>query len=281
MPSLIRILLIILVFLPCTGCGYEKNENKTQYNYTSSPGDSIQSRFDTPLGFKRITAERNSFAEYLGYLKLKPEGTIAKNYDGSIKEPQDVYEAVLDMDVGNKNLQQCADAIMRLKAEYLYQQQRYNEIAFNFTNGFRAFYSKWRSGNRIKVAGNKTSWYSKYESSETYDEFREYLDIVFTYAGTLSFSKELVAADINNIQTGDIFIRGGNPGHAVIVVDIAVNENTGERLFMLAQSYMPAQDIQILKNPNNKSMSPWYTNKIEGELVTPEWTFKKSELKRF
>jgi len=35
---------------------------------------------------------------------------------------------VLDVRVGNKNLQQCADAIMRLRAEYLFQQQWYNAI---------------------------------------------------------------------------------------------------------------------------------------------------------
>jgi hypothetical protein len=104
---------------------------------------------------------------------------------------------------------------------------------------------------------------------------------VFTYAGTLSLSKELAHADITNLQIGDILIRGGSPGHAIIVVDLAINENTGEKIFILAQSYVPAQDIQILKNPGNGKISPWYSKKIEGDLITPEWIFKKSELKRF
>jgi hypothetical protein len=281
MRSSIVILLLILIILPCLGCSKDMNGNKTTDKFTTLHGDSIKSRFETPEGFRRITADRNSFGEYLRNLKLKPEGTIVKNYDGSIKQPMDVYEAVLDIDVGDKDLQQCADAIMRLRAEHLFQQQRYDDIAFNFTNGFRAEYSKWRGGYRIIVKDKNVSWYKKFESSDTYDSFRGYLDIVFTYAGTLSLSKELAPAEITDIQIGNIFIRGGSPGHAVIVVDVAVNEITQEKLFILAQSYMPAQDIQILKNPMNKSLSPWYSDKFDGDLITPEWIFKKSELKRF
>ncbi|MCI0473387.1 MAG: DUF4846 domain-containing protein [Ignavibacteria bacterium] len=276
----LRIIFLLLVIIPNYTCGYEKEKYNSVINITNA-GDSIRSRFDVPEGFTRIPTEKNSFKEYLQSFKLKPKGTTAKNYDGSIKEPQDVYEAVMDIDVGNRDLQQCADAIMRLRAEYLFGQQKYGEISFNFTNGFRAEYSKWKNGYRIKVNGNKAAWIKKYDFSESYQDFREYLDIVFTYAGTLSLSKELAHADISDLQIGDIFIRGGSPGHAVIVVDMAVNENTGEKLFMLAQSYMPAQDIQILKNPGDNKISPWYSNKIEGDLITPEWIFKKSELKRF
>jgi hypothetical protein len=279
MQILLRFILSVLIITPELACGNSRKTD-TQVREFIGKGDSIRTRFVTPPDFTRIKSEKNSFGEYLQTLKLKPEGTAAKNFDGSIKEPRNVYEAVLDIDAGSKDLQQCADAIMRLRAEYLYAQQKYEEIAFNFTNGFRAEYSKWRNGYRIIVKKNEVTWIKKFDSSESYEEFRSYLDIVFAYAGTLSLSKELSPVEIQEIQIGDIFIRGGSPGHAVIVVDMAVN-NTGEKLFILAQSYMPAQDIQILKNQNEKNLSPWYSDKFDGDLVTPEWTFKKSELKRF
>ena len=82
------------------------------------------------------------------------------------------------------------------------------------------------------------------------------------------------------MEIGDVFIRGGSPGHAVIVVDLAADAQ-GRQVFLLAQSYMPAQEIQILKNPNDQALSPWYSTDFGEELVTPEWTFGKGERKRF
>ena len=83
------------------------------------------------------------------------------------------------------------------------------------------------------------------------------------------------------MKIGDVFIQKGNPyGHAVIVVNMAMEKQTGRKLFMLAQSYMPAQDIQILINPGQSEISPWYTLK-KGSVVTPEWTFHTSDLRRF
>jgi len=83
------------------------------------------------------------------------------------------------------------------------------------------------------------------------------------------------------MKPGDILIRGGAPGHAVIVVDMA-EDKKGNKLFMLAQSYMPAQEIHVLKNNNNRSLSPWYSMaEIERVILTPEWSFSVTELKRF
>ena len=53
---------------------------------------------------------------------------------------------------------------------------------------------------------------------------------------------------------------------------------------MLAQSYMPAQQTQVLVNKANKEISPWYRLddvKKAGKMITPQWTFELDELKRF
>lgn len=278
--------LIVIILLPAFSCGKADKKNIGTYKATfnkksDSASSTISTRFIVPDGYKRITPEKKSFAEYLQNLKLKPEGTIVKTYDGRVKEPRDVYVAVVDIDVGDKDLQQCADAVMRLRAEYLYSQNRFDEIHFNFTNGFKAEYSKWREGYRISIKGNATSYIKKFGESTSYEDFREYLNLVFTYAGTLSLSKELKSVELEEIKIGDIFIKGGSPGHAVIVVDMAKNEKTGEKIFLLAQSYMPAQDIQILKNPMNTELSPWYSTNFGETLNTPEWDFKIDQLKSF
>ncbi|WP_162425689.1 DUF4846 domain-containing protein [Pontibacter pudoricolor] len=244
-------------------------------------GKTIAERYPAPSGFTRVKPQSNSFEAYLQNFKLKTHGAVAHYYDGKVKPNDGVYDAVMDIDVGNYDLQQCADAVMRLRAEYLYNQKRYNDIHFNLTNGFTANYSKWQQGYRMNVKGNEVNWVKKAAPATNYSSFRDYLKIVFTYAGTLSLEKEMRAVTIDKIQIGDVFIKGGSPGHAVIVVDMVVNSQTGERLFLLAQSYMPAQEIQILQNPMNPDLSPWYSTNFNGPLLTPEWTFQKHHLKRF
>ncbi|NLD46054.1 MAG: DUF4846 domain-containing protein, partial [Clostridiaceae bacterium] len=171
--------------------------------------------------------------------------------------------------------------VMRLRAEYLYGKGLYDKIHFNFTNGFNADYSTWMKGNRIKVEGNKSYWVKRAEPSNDYKSFRQYMDMVFSYAGTLSLSKELLKVEVNQMQIGDVFMKGDLPGHCVIVVDMAKNSNTGEAVFMIAQSYMPAQDIHVLKNEADGLISPWYSIDFGETLYTPQWTFTRDQLMRF
>lgn len=243
-------------------------------------GSTIKTRFNTPEGYSRQNTKASSFAHYLQNFPLKPHDAKVHLYNGNLKYRQDVHVAVLDIDVGKRDLQQCADATMRLRAEFLYQQKQYDKISFNFTNGFRASYSKWRQGYRIRVKGNKVDWIKTTSPSVSYESFRKYLVMVFSYAGTLSLEKELPSIGLEELKIGAIFIQGGSPGHAIIVVDIA-SDKQGDTLFLLAQSFMPAQEIHILKNPNNQHISPWYSSKKLQTLITPEWTFSKKDIKIF
>lgn len=243
----------------------------------------IESRIAPPHGYVREKSDSHSFTTYLRHLPLLAPGSKVKLYNGQEKRNQAAAYAVVDMEIGKRDLQQCADAVMRLRAEYLWAQQRYEDIRFNFTNGFPAEYKKWAEGNRIKVSGNKAMWQAAAGKDYSYKTFRKYLDIVFMYAGTASLSKELLKIPYSMLQAGDVFIQGGSPGHAVIVVDVARHPQTGKKVFLLAQSYMPAQQIHVLVNPANHRLSPWYelTESEEGKLYTPEWVFRKGDLKRF
>jgi hypothetical protein len=95
--------------------------------------------------------------------------------------------------------------------------------------------------------------------------------------GTASLSKQLRKKSIKDIEAGDVLIRGGFPGHAVIVMDAAANDK-GDKIFILAQSYMPAQDIHVLVNVD-ESNSPWYHLPAGKQIVTPEYIFGVDELK--
>lgn len=62
-----------------------------------------------------------------------------------------------------------------------------------------------------------------------------------------------------------------------------IHPNAGKKVFLLAQSYMPAQQIHIFVNPTSRNLSPRYelTETDTGKLYTPEWIFEKKDLKRF
>ncbi|MGB9839072.1 DUF4846 domain-containing protein [Thermovenabulum sp.] len=286
------ILIIMLTVLLLTACekmiNEEKNfiknqeipfERKTN-NLINEEGKTIKERIEVPEGFERIKLPEDSFGEYLRNLPLKPHGSKVRYYNGFVKL-RDVHAAVIDMDVGQRDLMQCADSVIRLRAEYLYKRGYYDKIHFNFTNGFRADYKKWREGYRIRVEGNNTSWVKQAGYNGDYATFRKYLDMVFAYAGTLSLSKEMKRVSLEDLSIGDVFLEGGSPGHCVIVVDMAVNRNTGEKIFLLAQGYMPAQEIHVLKNPGNNDGNPWYSINFKEKLITPDYVFTKDQLYRF
>ena len=211
-----------------------------------------------PPGFERLPAADASFAAWLRNRPLKKSNTVYL-YNGMPKRNQDAQFAVLDISVGNEDLQQCADAVMRLRAEYLYGQGRWNEIAFTDNN-------------------SKTY---RYQNGNDRAAFNAYLRKVFSYCGTASLVRQLKPVPkLENIVPGDVLIKGGYPGHAVIVMDVAIN-NKGEKIYLLAQSYMPAQDVHILKNPAGAGLSPWYKAVENQPVNTPEWVFTPGQLRRW
>lgn len=244
-------------------------------------GMTIQTRFPAPAGYARTEVPADSFAAYLRRLPLKPHGAVVKLFDDRVKPNSGVYVAVVDLPIGRRDLHQCADAVIRLRAEYLFAQERFDDIHFRFTSGFLAEYGRWRSGERITVSGNDARWEQTARSGDSSRDFWRYLETVFAYAGTASLARELKIVSREDLDIGDVFIQPGHPGHAVIVVDMAVSIEDGRKVFLLAQSYMPAQEIQVLANPDDADLSPWYAADFGAMLRTPEWTFKALDLKRF
>lgn len=249
-------------------------------NLIISDGMTLAERIKEPNGYKRIEASEDSFISYLRNFKLKPDKSKVLLYDGSEKSNQDAHIAIFDIDVGDEDLQQCADSIIRVYSEYFWSIGQYDKIKFHLTNGFLMEYTKWRDGNRLVVDNDNVSWNLTNEYDNSYDNFKSYLRQIFIYSGTLSLDSECKAISIDEINVGDMFIKGGSPGHCVMIVDIAQNSK-GKKCFLLAQGYMPAQEFHILKNIKHKN-NPWY---YEEEIVypfkTPEYTFQDGELKHW
>lgn len=282
----IRFLILASVFM-ISGCAANidtgadmKNspKPKKEYVFINSDGETIETRINAPQEYKRVSAEENSLAEFLRAYPLKEDKSPVLLYDGSEKGNQNAHAAVLKLPIEPENLQQCADSVIRIYAEYFYKNGEYDRIAFHFTNGFLAEYSKWRQGYRIRVSGNDVSYVKTNPEDSSYECFKAYLKTVFAYAGTLSLESESEPADMSDLRVGDVFIKGGSPGHVVMVLDICENER-GEKTFLLGQGYMPAQEFHVLKNPKHEK-DPWYyESETKYPLKTPEYTFDEGSLR--
>lgn len=239
-------------------------------------GQTIETRILPPKGFKR--SKVNDYGMFLRNQALLPDGSPVLLFDGREKHNQTDHVAVLAIDVGERDRQQCADAALRLRCEYLFESKQFDKISYHLTNGDEFPYTKYREGFRLKVNGNRTELKKSASKDSSYETFQKYLQILFAYAGTISVEKESKPIVLDDIQIGDIFVIGGSPGHCVIVMDLCENDQ-GEKAFLLGQSYMPAQQIHILKNPGNEQ--PWYfLSEVSFPFHTPEWTFARECLKR-
>ena len=234
-----------------------------------------------PEGFSYANDGDSAYSKWLRNLKLKKSSTVYL-YNGGLKDNQHVQYRVLDIDIGKKDLIQCADAAMKLRADFLFEKNRYSEIRFNATSGDEIAFERWLNGIRWKEQGNKLVSYSINKNmSNVKNAYNSFMELVFSYCGTYSLSKQLKPVNvINSIQPGDIFIQGGFPGHAITVMAVAKND-TGKKIFLLSQGYMPAQDIHILKNYANPGLSPWYDLSETSPLNTPQWQFESGTLKRW
>jgi hypothetical protein len=233
---------------------------------TTPTADNVLTRFKTPTGYTQEKIEPGSFAGWLQNLPLKPIGTPTKTYRGDIARTDVYTAAVVDISLGNQDLQQCADAVMRLKGEYQYHQKDYKAISFNFVSGFKCDYIHYADGYRYQ----NDKWVLKSGKDYSYATFMKYMNLVFMYAGTLSLQKQLKPVqNPAELKAGDIFIHGGSPGHCFIVMDVVENSDH-KKQFLLAQSFMPAQNIQVLQYDG----SPWFSmdrhsDIAYGELISP------------
>ena len=260
-------LLIFCAITTLTACNAQtssKPERAKTEQEKRPMANNLAARIPAPQGYKRVDVTEGGFAHFLRNLPLKPAGSDLHYHTGQVKERK-YAGAVVDMDFGKNSNEQCADAIIFLRASYLWKTRQYAKISFCFTNGFKAEYAKWAQGYRIR---NNNAWVKTQKADYSYQSFRKYLHLVFQYAGTASLSQELKPIGrcwATDIQAGDVIIKGGFPGHAEMVVDVAENDK-GERIVLLAQSFMPAQEIEVFPQ--------WFSPSSNGtRLVTPAWTF--------
>lgn len=223
-------------------------------------GQIIKDRFNLPEGFERVIPEEGSFGAYIQNLPLKEHAVLPKLYTGDQylnEEPE--YVTVVDIPLDNKDLEQSSDSAIRLNAEYLFKTEQYNDISYPFANGFTAEYSKWMEGNRLVTKDNQLEWAQKTDPSNTYEDLKKYLDIVYSYSNTDALNHYLEPVDIKDIQIGDMFVKKACIGRCVMVADMAINESTNEKIVLLAMSdNFTTSEIGIIRNLYDRGLVCWF-----------------------
>ena len=215
-----------------------------------------------PWGYERISGEDVAYTNYLRNLPLKERGSKVQLYTGGDGRFQSLNYAVVDMPLLS-NAEQCADVCMRLRAEYLFNTGKYGRIRFQNVNG-------------------KTLSYGDGDSRKS---FERYLRNLYGVASTFSLSREMKTRRLADMQPGDVFVYparyGQLYGHAVMVVDVAINSN-GKKAFLLAEGNTPAREIHVMRNFENPFRSPWFMLDEEADnLILSVFHFKATDLKHF
>lgn len=280
MPTHFYVLFAFLITLFSSTDATKNIERKTTKKTIENPDRKIREIY-LPNGFGYPNEVDSAYSNWLLDLKFKKNKPVYL-YDGKLKLNQDVHYGVLNIDIGKNDLIQCADAAIKIRADYLFEKNRFPEINFAATSGDKISFESWLKGTRWKAQGNKLVSYTTTRNvNKIKNDYDAFMKLVYSYCGTYSLSNQLKQVNDNSsLQAGDIFIKGGFPGHAVTVMAVAKNGD-GKKIFLLSQGYMPAQDIHILKNSANPSLSPWYALSDIYPLCTPEWRFNNGSLKRW
>ena len=256
--------LILLLFIT-TGCFAQQT---------------IETMFTPPNGYERIY--QDGYSQFLRQFPLK-ENNVVKYYNGEEKFNDNIWAAVYDYEIGTEDLHQCADAVLYMRANYLFTNGIKDQLYYNFVSGYNAKYNDWLS-HYYKIRGSSVSLEPRTNPLEdNLETFAKWIRQIWMYANTWSidtYNSDSVA--IKDMKPGDFFIQSNPPpavGHAINIVDVAVNQGTGEKVFMLSQSFMPAQQTHILLNSETGGV--WYSLNEFNDIETPEWMFTVNELKRF
>jgi hypothetical protein len=228
-----------------------------------------------PVFARKEITDKNSWSYYLQHLPEK-KGPIL-DYKGNLISFQQKHATIIDYDIGNRDLQQCADALMRLRAEYLFTQKRYDEIHFHFTSGHDYRFSEYCNGKMPVPAGNSIRFVTVSPSATNHQSLRKYLDLIYAYAGSISLAGELKKADRFGI--GTVVITPGSPGHCFIIADEAVTA-AGDTVYKLVEGYTPAQSIYVLQNTLEPRLGYWH-RLAKGTIHTASYYFTSYQLKTF
>jgi hypothetical protein len=233
------------------------------------PVDTVMHRFTRSLsGFRGFPAELGSFAEWLRLLPLAAPATPVRNHRGDIVVPGDDEHlaAVVAIDVGTEDVQQSADVILRLHAEWRWFRSDFRMLYLS-DNELELPLQPRQNGEHLVDAADQSreSPDAAPQSKREYADFRRYLDRVFARSDAPALLAESVALPPQDLEPGAFFLNDRHPAEVLVVLDVATSP-TGQRRMLLAQALNPAQDLAVIR-PNRDTA--WFAVHTDQPVRVP------------
>ncbi len=247
-------------------------------------GTTVHSRVNPPEGFIRTPLPSFSYQAYLQSLAIKNADAKVMRFDGNEKKFE-CYSAVLDVELLDKDLMHGEHYIQLLRANYLFNHSKYDMISFHYDDNRSLSYAQWADGYRYVWQDSLYVLDSIAIPNSSEVSFIKYMNEIYENSTAIGLSHDTELLEVSKLSIGDVLVQPedlDHKGHAVLVLDMVVNPETGEKLYLFAQGYMPAQNMHILHNPYEPEISPWFRVQEDALYVaTPQWTFRKKHVRRF
>jgi hypothetical protein len=215
--------------------------------------------------FHRVSTNTGSFAEWLRRLPLKESGSAVLNYKGGVfKSGEDSSVAfVVDLDIKGRRLEQCMDIVIRLYAEYLWEARQIEDLKLPLPGGYWLKWQDWKDGLRPVFKGIEVTMRKSAQIDTSFKSYGTYLNTVYSESHTQQFYHTYKPVERSNVQIGDFIVKKGTKGHAIIIVDLAQNEQ-GEIIALIGNGDTPACQFFLL---NYKKDIHWVPLEFDQETL--------------
>ncbi len=223
---------------------------------------------DIPLSdstYQRLPVDAASFGQWLRQLVLKPPGSPVLSYKGKVhKSARDSTVAgVINLDIQGHKHEQCMDILIRLYAEYLWQNKLAAGLNLPLPGGIWISWAEWLSGLRPEFHGLQVRLKPAAVSDSSFQNYENYLRLVYSESHTQQFYHGLRRIDQQDLQIGDFIVSRGSKSHAVMIVDLARNKQ-GQLIALIGHGDTPACEFYLL---NYRINNPWFPLNFEQEKL--------------
>jgi len=171
------------------------------------------------------------------------------------------------------------DILVRLYAEYIWQNDRAAELCLPLPSGEWLRWLDWRQGLRPVFKGVQMKLKLSAAPDSSFLNYEKYLRLIYSESHTQQFYHALQRIDIADLQIGDFIVSRGSKSHAVMIVDLAKN-NENQLIALVGHGDTPACEFYLL---SCRDRNPWFPVRFtEEKLPLPiKRQMKWAGLRRF